>query len=381
MKRSTLTRGAVPAALVLSLALAACGGGDESDRRGQHRHRRGAAASDDAAGGGDLSGQLVGAGASSQQAAVQAWVAGFNGVEPGVTVNYDPIGSGGGRELFLGGGSDFAGSDAAPGRGGAAPRSPRSAPASDVVELPLYISPIAVIFNLEGVDSVNLSAGGHRRHLRRDHHHLGRPGHRRGQPRRRSCPPPRSSPSTAPTTRARPRTSRRTSTRSPPTSWTYGEVETWPTDLTGEAGAPDRGRRVQAVQAGDGYIGYADASQAGDLGTVAVGVGDEFVPFSPEAAAAIVDVLPPRRGPRRGRPRHRAGPRHHRGGHLPDRASSATTSPALDYEDDAKAELVKSYLSYVASEEGQQAAADNAGSAPIGDTLREQVQAVIDAIQ
>ena len=44
---------------------------------------------------------------------MQGWQAGFNSQQPGVTVNYDPVGSGGGREQFLAGGVDFAGSDAA----------------------------------------------------------------------------------------------------------------------------------------------------------------------------------------------------------------------------------------------------------------------------
>jgi phosphate transport system substrate-binding protein len=56
----------------------------------------------------------VGAGASSQQAAMQGWTAGYSAVQPGVTVDYDPVGSGGGREQFVAGGIDVAGSDAPP---------------------------------------------------------------------------------------------------------------------------------------------------------------------------------------------------------------------------------------------------------------------------
>ncbi len=40
-----------------------------------------------------------------------AWKAGFQGSNPDVTVNYDAVGSGGGREQFLAGGVLFAGSD------------------------------------------------------------------------------------------------------------------------------------------------------------------------------------------------------------------------------------------------------------------------------
>ena len=52
---------------------------------------------------------------------------------------------------------------------------------------------------------------------------------------------------------------------------------------------------ISTVQQADGTIGYADASQAGDLGTVAVKVGDDYVPFSAEAAAKVVDASPARR--------------------------------------------------------------------------------------
>src|SRR5690606_3706647 len=87
------------------------------------------------------------------------WIAGFQGANPDVTINYDPSGSGAGRETFIAGGSDFAGSDRAfndeeiaAGEWGAC------APDSGIVELALYISPIAVIFNLEGVDTLDLDA-------------------------------------------------------------------------------------------------------------------------------------------------------------------------------------------------------------------------------
>ena len=45
-----------------------------------------------------LSGDLKGVGSSAQEAAVKAWVAGYNEQGPGVTVNYSPDGSGAGRK-------------------------------------------------------------------------------------------------------------------------------------------------------------------------------------------------------------------------------------------------------------------------------------------
>src|SRR3712207_7133468 len=50
---------------------------------------------------------------SSQQAAMEAWQAGFQGEHPDVQFSYDPAGSGAGREQFIDGTTDFAGSDAA----------------------------------------------------------------------------------------------------------------------------------------------------------------------------------------------------------------------------------------------------------------------------
>ena len=102
------SRRLLTAAVVASLALtaAACG----SDDGGSSDTATDGASQD--GGSSDLAGTLNGAGASSQAAAMQGWVAGFQQANPQVTVNYDPVGSGGGRETFLSGGAMFAGSDA-----------------------------------------------------------------------------------------------------------------------------------------------------------------------------------------------------------------------------------------------------------------------------
>src|SRR5687767_7982898 len=76
LKLSTKSRAtALSVALAGSLALTACGAANETDAAGS------------GAGGGEgaqLSGDLVGAGASSQQAAMEAWQAGFQGEYPDV---------------------------------------------------------------------------------------------------------------------------------------------------------------------------------------------------------------------------------------------------------------------------------------------------------
>src|SRR5687768_280970 len=106
--------------------------------------------------GGALAGTLNGAGSSAQQAAMQGWTAGFATEQPNVTVNYDPVGSGGGREQFLAGGVTFAGSDAALDADELEQAAERCGE-SGVFELPNYISAIAVVYNVEGVGELNLS--------------------------------------------------------------------------------------------------------------------------------------------------------------------------------------------------------------------------------
>ena len=96
---------------------------------------------------------------------------GFQTANPDVTVNYDPVGSGGGREQFLAGGLALRRLRRLPRRRGAGEgegtlrrRRRRGS---------VYVSPIAVIYNLDGVDELNLSAEDDRRHLRGQDHATG----------------------------------------------------------------------------------------------------------------------------------------------------------------------------------------------------------------
>jgi phosphate transport system substrate-binding protein len=106
----------------------------------------------------DLTGTLVGAGASSQGSAQEAWIAAFQTANPDVDITYDPSGSGAGRETFIAGGSDWAGSDSALNDEELAGTFAACAPDALAYDLPTYISPIAVIFNVDGVDELNLDA-------------------------------------------------------------------------------------------------------------------------------------------------------------------------------------------------------------------------------
>src|SRR3954467_6750581 len=149
LKLSTKTR-AVPLAMALagSLALAACGASNETSS--------GSSGGSSSSSGAQLSGGLNGAGSSAQQAAMQGWTAGFNKQQPDVTVNYDPVGSGGGRQQLIAGGIDFAGSDAYL-SDDEVPQAKARCGGGDVFELPDYNPAIAVVYTLPGVDDLNLS--------------------------------------------------------------------------------------------------------------------------------------------------------------------------------------------------------------------------------
>jgi phosphate transport system substrate-binding protein len=328
--------------------------------------------------GASLSGDLAGAGASSMGAAQEAWIAGFQTANPDVNVTYDPAGSGAGREQFIAGGVSFAGSDAylkdeeLEGTFGAC--------VADTVpvELPIYISPIAVIFNVEGVDSLNMDAATIAKIFSGQITSWNDPAIAEQNP-------DATLPDATITAVHRSDDSGTTENfteylaATAESDWSEGVFETWPAAYGGE-GAQGTSGVVDAVTNGTNTIGYADASRAGDLGTVALQVGEEYVPFTAEAAAAAVDASPRVEG--RGE------------GSLAVDLDRTTTEAGVyplvlisygiacaDYTDDATAELVKGYLGYIASAEGQEAGAANAGNAPISDDLREDILAVVDSIQ
>jgi phosphate transport system substrate-binding protein len=354
------------AALAATLPLAACGASNEGG------DTETASGSSSAA---QLNGDLVGAGSSAQQAAMQAWQAGFNSQQPGVTFSYDPVGSGGGREQFLDGGTDFAGSDSALDDDELAKATDRCG-TSGAFELPNYISAIAVVYNLDGVDDLNLSA-------------TTVAGIFAGTITTWNDPaivadnPQAQLPSTAITPVHRGDKSGTTKNftdyldKAAGDVWTAGAVEEWPTG-GGEAANQTSGM-VAAIKAGAGTIGYADESQSKGLGVAKIKVGEDFVAPSAEAAAAVVANSDRVEG---------------RGDYdLAVSVNRATTSAdeypivlvsyhigCVQYADEAKAKAVEAFESYVISEAGQQAAAKNAGSSPITDDARSAAQKVVDAI-
>ena len=159
--------------------------------------------------------------------------------------------------------------------------------------------------------------------------------------------------------------------------WKYEVDDVWP--VKGQEAAQGTSGVVDAVTNGSGTIGYADESQAGDLGTVKVGVGSDFVAPSAESAAKIFDASEETADPGR----YVATYELERTTTEPGTYPIVLTSYALactGYDDADTAALVKGYLRYVVSPDGQVAAAKAAGSAPIPHSVATKDQAAVEAI-
>ena len=103
-----------------------------------------------------ITGTLNGSGASSMAAGQEAWIAAFQMENPGVTVNYDPTGSGTGRKQLMEGATSFTGSDSYFKEEELGGEFSSCAAGTLPWEFPIWISPIAVIFNLDGISSLNM---------------------------------------------------------------------------------------------------------------------------------------------------------------------------------------------------------------------------------
>ena len=366
-------------ALALTLVAAACGSdGDTAteptDDSTDEPAESGAATE-------TIGGTLVGAGSSAQAAGMQGWQAGFQALNPDATVEYDAIGSGGGRELFLAGGSSFAGSDAFLKDDEFEASKERCAGDQGAINIPHYISPIAVPYNLPQIEGSTLNltpeviAGIFANELTNWNDPAIAALNEGVQfPDLPINPVHRSDESGT--------TENFTDylAQSAPEVWTFGAIEVWDGDGPGRGeGAQGTSGVVAATAAGEGSIGYADASQIGDLPAAAVGVGGEFRKFSPEAAGRIVDASERLDG----RNEFDFAIEVNRTPESADVYPIALVSYhiiCLQYPDQETVNLVQAFMTYVGSEAGQAASGASAGSAPISAEVRVEILTSIDAI-
>lgn len=358
---------AIGTALTAMIALSSCA----SNEPGNGGNASGGSSSSTA----DLSGQLSGTGSSAQGNAQTQWIKDFQTKNTGVTINYNPAGSGAGRTAFAAGGAQYAGSDSylssdelngsfalCTGKG---------------IDLPDYISPIALAFNVKGVTSLNLDpdtlakifAG---KITTWDDAAIKKLNSGVSLPSTKIDPVHRSDKSGT--------THNFTDylNKTAPSVWTAKGDDVFPFK-TGE-GAQGTSGVVAAIKGGNGTIGYIDNSQVGSLSVAKIKVGSEFVAPSADGAAKAAEAGTVESG--------------RDASDIAIDVNRTTTDPSeypitlisnlivcKQYKDASIGKLVGAYATYVTSSEGQQAAAKVAGSAPMSEALIAKVQAVAKAIK
>ncbi|MEX0426759.1 phosphate ABC transporter substrate-binding protein PstS [Nocardioides sp. DS6] len=362
MNTTSLRRAIVPgvAALALAASLAACGSSD--DTVSASGDSSSTASTGGAASG--LSGKVAAGGSSAQETAQESWRSGFGATNPDVTISYDAVGSGDGRANFISGAYAFAGSDSAMSEDELAQA--KSKCGGDVIEVPAFISPIDVFYNLPGVKDLQLSPATvagiftgkittwNDKAIAADN-------------------PSVKLPSTKITPVHRSDSSGTTDNftdwlnKTAPKVWTWEHSSDWPTQVKGGESAEKTSGVTDTVSGTEGMIGYADDSGVHGLkgvGVAKIKVGDSYVAPSADGAAAGLAASKTVSG----------APATVLAYDINRTTTDPSTYPVFmasyliacpTYDDQATADIVKGFLTYAVSEQGQKAAAANAFSAPL----------------
>ena len=341
------------AALALTFTMAACGAGNEGET---------SASGGDGDAAASASGTIKGAGASSMEKAQNEWIANFTDVAPDATVEYAPDGSGTGREKFINGAVNFAGTDSAMEDDEIAKAKEKGC-TGETIQFPIYVSPIAVAFNLKDVDSLNLSApviadifSGKIKTW--NDPAIAKENEGVDLPDTKITPVNRSDESG---------TSKNFSaylSEAAPENWKHEPEDVWP--IKGGEAAKGTSGVVDTIGAGEGNIGYADASQIGDLKAAKIKAGEEFIEYSPEAAAKILESA--ERVDESSKTNYAVKlDRGNAGEGVYPVVLVSYAVACTDYEDKDVASTVKAYLEYAVSEDGQKASTDAAGSAGLSE--------------
>ncbi|MDO5493261.1 MAG: phosphate ABC transporter substrate-binding protein PstS [Nesterenkonia sp.] len=347
---------------VTALALTACNGNGGDEENGENGEEVSAE---------EVEGTLSGGGASSQESAMTEWTQQFMEVAPNAQVDYASVGSGGGRDGLLGGEYDFAGSDAAM-DDDEWEDSKEVCGDEGAFHIPSYISPIAVAYNIEGVeDGLQLDADTIAEIFAGeitswDDEAIAEQNEDADLP------------STSITVVHRADDSGTTENfteyleAAAPDSWPEEASGDWPSDLSAESAQQTSGV-VNLTSETDGAITYADAGQIGELNSVDVRVGGDYVEYSPEAAAQAVEMSPQAEGQAE----------NDMAFDLERDTTEEGTYPIVmvaynifcnEYDSQETVDLVKAFGEYTVSEDGQNAAADAAGSAPMSEELRSEAE-------
>ncbi|WEV42287.1 phosphate ABC transporter substrate-binding protein PstS [Bifidobacterium sp. ESL0682] len=328
-----------------------------------------------------ISGEFHGAGASSQQGAVEAWIATYQKTNRNAKIAYNPSGSGAGVSTFLTGAIAWAGTDA-PLSDQQVEQSQSICASGSAFDVPVYVSPVAVMFNLKGIS-------GQGKHLNMDAGIIARIFDGKitqwNDDAIKAENPKENLPAVPITVIHRSDKSGTTNNftsylkAAAPSDWGYNPQENWPNEV-GQAAKGTDGV-VSSIGQADGTIGYADLAKAGNFGTVSVKVGSDYVAPTAEAAAKTVNTSPLRQMPK-GSKRVVVDVDYGTAvaGNYPVVSSSyAVACPA--YKDAKTGAFVRSWLDYVLSDSGQEVAADNTGSAALGGALTQSALKSVNTIQ
>ncbi|WP_051427608.1 phosphate ABC transporter substrate-binding protein PstS [Arthrobacter sp. H20] len=355
-------------AAVVGLSLTACGSdyplGPEQEAAAQQANS-------------DLRGTITGAGSSAQGPAMDGWISGFGTLHSQAQLQYSPDGSGAGRGALLAGAVQFAGSDAYLNEE-ELEESRQACGPDGAFNIPAYVSPISITFNLPGIAELNLDAptiaGIFLGEITTwDDPAIAGQNPEVDLPDLRITPVSRSDDSGT--------TENFTDYLHEvvPDLWTSEADGTWPTGLGNENSKGNAGV-VSTVSGTEGAVTYADDSAVGPpLGRANLKVGDQYVAVSTEAAAAAVDIATPVEG---------------RSDQDIALALDRTTTEAgvyplilvshhifcSSYPDATTVELIKEFGTYVVSAGGQQEAAESAKSSPISARLSERATSAIESI-
>jgi phosphate transport system substrate-binding protein len=311
-----------------------------------------------------LSGTITSGGSSAQANAEAAWTAAFAAQATGVTVNYDKSqGSGGGVTNWLGGSYDFAGSDVAlsPAQ---QTQSKGMCGAGGALDIPAYLSGVAIIFNLPGIKSLKLDSATIAKIFTKEITRWNDPAIEATNPG-----------VTFPTSLITPvvhsegagTTANFTSYLHDwqPQIWTSPVSTAWP--ISGESAQQGNSGVVATVAAAPNTIGYADQGSIGSATSaqIQVGTSNNFVAYSAKGAtnsfAAAASTTPSTKGDLT-----------QALDYLKLTNKDSYPIPLLSYQilctkfaSHTQATLTKDYVAYAASSQGQAVAAKNVGSAPL----------------
>lgn len=325
---------------------------------------------------GTYSGTLAVGGATTQAPPMAGWTERFTSDHPQVEAEYRAIGSGRGRAAFVDHALAVAGSDVSLLTDSEEYDAAAERCGSDPVEVPAYARPVVITFNIPGMDHLNLSPDvvadlftGEIARWNSPRIAATNPG--RDLPDLPVTPVHRSDPSGT--------TAHLTDylTAVAGNVWPHGPVESWPEELDGQAAEGTSGV-LEAVRGTEGAVGYAAAPTDG-LGLARIGVGGEFSRPYGRGAAGLLE----------GSPRVEGAAESQLVLDLDHRAAGVGTYPIMlvsyllactSYQNDAEAELVAEFLGQVLSEQGQQRAAEQTGSAPLPESLRESALEIVGTV-